>query len=80
MCVNRSPLGSPTEGRKKPLGEARHRQPSGIPGQAVDRLLNTTSLTTGEPAEKSYIEWFLEGKSRSVGPTLSHFDSNSRNV
>ena len=31
---------------------------------------STTSLTTGEPAEKSYIEWFLEAKSRSLGPTL----------
>jgi hypothetical protein len=33
-----------------------------------------------EPAEKSYIEWFLEGKSRSVGPILSLFDPNTRNI
>jgi hypothetical protein len=43
-------------------------------------ICNTTSLTTGEPAEKGYIELFLEGKSRSLGPILSLFDSNSRNI
>src|SRR5919107_316342 len=39
---------------------------------------STTSLTTGEPAERSHIEWFLEGISRSLDPILSLFDSNSR--
>ena len=41
---------------------------------------STTSLTTGEPAEKSYIEWFVEGKRRSLRPILSLSDSNSRNI
>jgi hypothetical protein len=41
---------------------------------------STTSLTTGDLAEKSYIEWFLEGKSRSLGPIWWLFDSNSRNI
>lgn len=54
----------------------RHNQPSGdvYTAAAVSRKgvrqLSTTSLITGVPAEKGYIEWFLEGKSRSVGPIL----------
>jgi hypothetical protein len=45
-----------------------------------NRFSSTTSLTTGEPAEKSYIEWFLEGKNRSLGPILSLFGSNTRYI
>jgi hypothetical protein len=61
-------------------GAERHRDDRVPPRTSENSPTSTTSLTTGEPAEKSNIEWFLEGKSRSVGPILSLLDSNSRNI
>ena len=51
----------------------------------VDRSIHTpststTSLTTGDPAERAFVERFPEGKNQYLGPILSLFDPNSRNI
>ena len=42
--------------------------------------LSTTSLSTGDPTEKAFVERFPEGKNQYLGPILSLFDPNSRNI
>ena len=41
---------------------------------------STTSLTTGDPAEKAFVERFPEGKSQYLSPIFSLIDPNSRNI
>jgi hypothetical protein len=41
---------------------------------------STTSLTTGELTEKSFLEWFRKTKVGLWAPILSLFDSNRRNI
>ena len=53
---------------------------SGAPCQLLRIHLLVLLRYLLEPAEKSYIEWFLEGKSQSLGPILSLFDSNTRHI
>ena len=43
-------------------------------------LPSTTSLTTGDPAEKAFVERFPEGKSQYLSPIFSLIDPNSRNI
>ena len=49
-------------------------------GQLFTQPPSTTSLTTGDLAEKALVERFPEGKSQYLGPILSLFDPNSRNI
>jgi hypothetical protein len=46
----------------------------------LSELPSTTSLPTGELAEKSFFGCLLEGESRSMGPILSLLDPNGRNM
>ena len=48
--------------------------------EAITHLSSTTSLTTGDPAEKAFVERFPEGKSQYLSPIFSLIDPNSRNI
>jgi transposase len=54
-------------------------RPSFVPPKEI-RELSTTSLTTGDPAEKAFVERFPEGKSQYLSPIFSLIDPNSRNI
>jgi hypothetical protein len=42
-------------------------------GASTEEVLSTTSLTTGEPLEKSFSESLISSKSRSIGPDFVTF-------
>ena len=52
----------------------------GVIESLFTQVLSTTSLTTGDPAEKAFVERFPEGKSQYLSPIFSLIDPNSRNI
>jgi hypothetical protein len=58
------------------LGELSGRGPTGLRPSfypLFTQVPSTTSLTPGEPLEKSFFEWLISSKSRSMGPDFVAF-------